>query len=74
MGYEPGGTAFLRAHHPLKSFEPFHMAIAVLETSTKEITQKKMRGNLYVYLDVYEVITSNGENWKQPEARQQENG
>lgn len=73
MGYEPGGTAFLRAHHPLKLFEPFPIAIAVLETSTKEIIQKK-RGNLHMYLEVYGVITSNGEDWKQLGAQQQENG
>lgn len=51
MGYEPGGTVFLRTHHLLKSFKPFHIAIATLETSTKEINQKKKRGNLYMYLD-----------------------
>lgn len=50
MGYELRGMAFLRAHHPLKSFKPFNMAIVFLEISTKEIIQKKKRGESFQVL------------------------
>ena len=41
MGYELCGTAFWRAHNPLKSFKSFCIVTALLEISTKEIIQKK---------------------------------
>lgn len=65
MGYELCGTAFLRAHNPLKSFQPFCIVIALLEISTKKIIQKKGEGNLYMNIDIYGRITDSCENWKE---------
>lgn len=65
MGYELCGTAFWRAHNPLKSFQSFCIVTALLEISTKEIIQKKGEGNLCMNIDIYGRITDNCENWKQ---------
>ena len=64
MGYELCGTAFLRAHNPLKSLKPFCIVIALLEISTNKIIQKKGEGNLYMNIDIYGRITDNCEYWK----------
>lgn len=73
MGYELFGTAFLRTHHPLKSFKPFNMVKVFLEISTKEIIQMEKWPNLYIYLNVYGRITNNSENSKQLVAQQHGN-